>query len=116
MKNIIIFLLLITLSLSKPHFGANFFTNNKNRNNRGNGFNNNFNNNNFENLFIGEGQIKNIKKTETQEDQFKKKKKNKKHHMNNNYYQIKIQMILLFLKNLHQRNIAVNLTNYLKKK
>jgi len=71
MNNIIIFLLLITLSLSKPHFGANFFTNNKNRNNRGNGFNNNFNNNNFENLFIGEGQIKNIKKTETQEDQFK---------------------------------------------
>ena len=68
MKNIIIFLLLLTLSLSKPHFNANFFKNNNNRNNNRNGFGNNFNdNNNNNNFFIGGEEIKNTK-TETQEE------------------------------------------------
>ena len=64
MKNIIIFLLLLTLSLSKPHFNSNFQNNNY-RNNNGNGFRNNYNNNN-NNFFIGGEEIK--KKTETQEE------------------------------------------------
>ena len=46
-----------------------------------------------------------------QRGQSKKMKfnKKKKHQMNNNYYQ------LLFLKNLNQQNIVVNLINYMKK-
>ena len=68
MKNIIIFLLLLTLSLSRPHFNSNFQNNNY-RNNNGNGFRNNFNNfnNNNNNFFIGGEEIKNTK-TETQEE------------------------------------------------
>ena len=81
MKNIIISLLLLTLSLSKPHFGANFLTNNKNRNNGGNIFSSN----NFENVFIREGQIKNKKITETQEDPFKNKNNGGNIYSSNNF-------------------------------